>query len=64
MFLLYILVYFIYMCGNFEICVFNCLIMNNGDMDEFYNFGIDVILYCVYKIIFEEGGVFFDYLMV
>lgn len=47
---------------NPEICVLNCLIMNNGDTDEPHNPGIDVIPYCVHKIIPEEGGVFLDYL--
>lgn len=50
------------MCGKPEICVLNCLIMNNGDTDEPHNPGIDVIPYCVHKILTEEGGVFVDYL--
>lgn len=51
------------MCGKPQICVLNCLlIMNNGDTDEPHNPGIDVIPYCVYKILTEEGGVFVDYL--
>lgn len=50
------------MCGKPEICVLNCLIMNNGDTDEAHNPGIDVIPYCVHKILTEEGGVFVDYL--
>lgn len=36
--------------------------MNNGDTDEPHNPGIDVIPYCVHKILTEEGGVFVDYL--
>lgn len=52
------------MCGKPEICVLNCLIMNNGDTDEPHNPDIDVIPYCVHKIIPEEGGVFVDYLTV
>lgn len=52
------------MCGKPEICVLNCLIMNNGDTDEPHNPGIDVIPYCVHKILTEEGGVFVDYLTV
>lgn len=50
------------MCGKPEICVLNCLIMNNGDTDEPHNPGIDVIPYCVHKILTEEGGVCVDYL--
>lgn len=50
------------MCGKPEICVLNCLIMNNGDTDEPHNPDIDVIPYCVHKIIPEEVGVFVDYL--
>lgn len=38
------------------------LIMNNGDTDEPHNPGIDVIPYCVHKILTEKGGVFVDYL--
>lgn len=50
------------MCGKPQICVLNCLIMNNGDTDEPHNPGIDVIPYCVHKILPEEGGFFVDYL--
>lgn len=61
--LLYILAYLIYTCIYVrETRVLNCLIMNNGDTDEPHNPGIDVIPYCVHKILTEEGGVFVDYL--
>lgn len=64
--LLYILAYLIYTCIYVRETRNLCTQLFNNEQwrytDEPHNPGIDVIPYCVHKILTEEGGVFVDYL--